>query len=176
MINNNFKKILKCLFTYTNTNINNLKLVGLNGTIIKEQETGYNFEFVPYLKNSLNTIINSDGISSNDKAGVCMGFGAGSKQVSLEDYNLETIINNLSYQSSSVETNEEGYTVITSAKNNTSTDIIVSEVGIFCRGQSRHSGMDFESQHPFMLTRNVLETPITIKPNEIKTFTITINF
>ena len=173
MINNNFKKILKCLFTYTNTNINDLNLIGLNGTKIYEQLN--DFYILPYLNTSLNTIINSDGISSNVTGGVCIGFGAGSKQVSLEDYNLETIINNLSYQSSSVETTEEGYTVITSAKNNTSTDIIVSEVGIFCRGRSTHSGMDLGSS-PFMLTRNVLETPITITPNETKTFTITINF
>ena len=174
MINNNFKKILKCLFTYTNTNINALNIIGLNGTKIHEGWDDY--YILQYLNTSLNTIIDSNGISSNTCGGVCMGFGAGSKQVSLEDYNLETIINNLSYQSSSVETTEEGYTVITSAKNNTSTDIIVSEVGIFCRAQSRHSGMDFESQYPFMLARNVLETPITIKPNETKTFTITINF
>lgn len=171
MINNNFKKILKYLFTYTNTNINNLKLVGLNGTEIHEtRDDNY---ILSYLNTSLNTIINSNGISSNNKAGVCMGFGAGSKQVSLEDYNLETIIDNLSYLSSSVETTEEGYIVITSAKNNTSTDIIVSEVGIFCRGQNQ-SGTNVS--HPFMLTRKVLETPITINPNEIKTFTIAINF
>lgn len=172
MINNNFKKILKCLFTYTNTNVNALNIIGLNGTKIHES---YNdFYILPFLKTSLNTIINSDGISSDVNGGVCIGFGAGSKQVSLEDYNLETIINNLSYQSSSVETTEEGYTVITSAKNNTSTDIIVSEVGIFCRSQSSQApGL---ASNPFMLTRNVLETPITIKPNETKTFTITINF
>ena len=173
MINNNFKKILKCLFTYTSTNINALKLIGLDGTEIYEENNKY--YILQYLNTSLNTIINSNGISSEALGGVCMGFGAGSKQVSLEDYNLETIINNLSYQSSSVETTEEGYTVITSAKNNTSTDIIVSEVGIFCRAQSRDSGIDYAS-HPFMLTRNVLETPITIKPNETKTFTVTINF
>ena len=171
MINNNFKKILKCLFNYTSTDINALKLIGLDGSIIKEQETGYSFDFVPYLNTSLNTIMKSQGMSTNVKAGVCIGFGAGSKQVSLEDYNLETIINNLSYQSSSVETTEEGYTVITSAKNNTSTDIIVSEVGIFGRGTNGYA-----AGHFFMLTRNVLETPITIKPNETKTFTITINF
>ena len=170
MINNNFKKILKCLFTYTNKDINALKLIGLDGT--EKHEFLDDYYILPYLNTSLNTIINSDGISSDVKGGVCIGFGAGSKQVSLEDYNLETIINNLSYQSSSVETTEEGYTVITSAKNNTSTDIIVSEVGIFCRGQSS----SYASEYPFMLTRNVLETPITIKPNETKTFTITINF
>lgn len=172
MLNNNFKKILKCLFTYTNTSTNDLELIGLDGTKIVEQ--GDDYYILPYLNTSLNTIINSDSIWSDVKGGVCMGFGAGSKQVSLEDYNLETIINNLSYQSSSVETTEEGYTVITSAKNNTSTDIIVSEVGIFCRGRS--SRWDAEAYHPFMLTRNVLETPITIKPNETKTFTISINF
>ena len=137
MINNNFKKILKRLFTYTNTSINALGLIGLDGTEIHENRD--DFYILQYLNTSLNTIINSDGISSDVNGGVCMGFGSGSKQVSLEDYNLETIINNLSYQSSLVETNEEGYTVITSAKNNTSTDIIVSEVGIFCRSQSRHS-------------------------------------
>ena len=173
MINNNFKKILKCLFTYTNININALKLIGLDGTVITIY--GDDFYILQYLNTSLNTIIKSDGISSDVKGGVCIGFGAGSKQVSLEDYNLETIINNLSYQSSSVETTEEGYTVITSAKNNTSTDIIVSEVGIFCRAQSRIDGIDYASV-PFMLARNVLETPITIKPNETKTFTVTINF
>lgn len=172
MINNNFKKILKCLFTYTNTNTNALELIGLNGTKIVEQ--GNDYYILPYLNTSLNTIINSDGIISDVKGGVCMGFGAGSKQASLEDYNLETIINNLSYQSSSVETTEEGYTVITSAKNNTSTDIIVSEVGIFCRGQETR--WNTKAYYPFMLARNVLETPITIKPNETKTFTITINF
>ena len=170
MINNNFKKILKCLFTFTNTDINALKLIGIDGSIIVEN--GNNYRILQYLNTSLNTIINSDGISSNVKGGVCIGFGAGSKQVSLEDYNLETIIDNLSYLSSSVVTTEEGYIVTTSVKNNTSTDIIVSEVGIFCRGQNN----DYKASQPFMLTRNVLETPITIKPNEIKTFTVTINF
>lgn len=172
MLTNNFKKILKCLFTYTNTDLNDLKLIGLDGTKITEQANDY--YIMPFLNTSLNTIINSDGISSKVGGGVCIGFGAGSKQVSLEDYNLETIINNLSYQSSSVETTEEGYTVITSAKNNTSTDIIVSEVGLFCRAERRANYA--ASKYPFMLTRNVLETPITIKPNETKTFTITINF
>ena len=174
MINNNFKKILKCLFTHINPNINALNIIGLDGAkIIEQSGDSYVLQHIlQYLNTSLNTIINSDGISSNVIAGVCIGFGAGSKQVSLEDYNLETIISNLSYQSSSVGTTEEGYTVITSAKNNTSTDIIVSEVGIFCRGQNLSSNVS----HPFMLTRNVLETPITIKPNETKTFTVTINF
>ena len=171
MLTNNFRKILKCLFTYTDISINSLKLIGLDGKKIMEYDES--IHILSYLNTSLNTIINSDGISSDVKGGVCIGFGAGSKQVSLEDYNLETIINNLSYQSSSVVTTEEGYIVITSAKNNTSTDIIVSEVGIFCRGQSQ-SGTN--ASHPFMLTRNVLETPITIKPNETKTFTVTINF
>lgn len=171
MINNNFKKILKCLFTYTNNEtVNGLKLIGLNGTEIRESSDGH--RILPYLNTSLNTIINSDGISSDVKGGVCIGFGAGSKQVSLEDYNLETIIDNLSYQSSSVVTTEDGYIITTSVRNNTSTDIIVSEVGIFCRGQNNN----YYASHPFMLTRDVLETPITIKPNETKTFTITINF
>ena len=175
MINNNFKKILKCLFTHINPNINALNIIGLDGAkIIEQSGDSYVLQHIlQYLNTSLNTIINSDGISSNVIAGVCIGFGAGSKQVSLEDYNLETIISNLSYQSSSVGTTEEGYTVITSAKNNTSTDIIVSEVGIFCRGRSGQGG---QASPPFMLTRNVLETPITIKPNETKTFTVTINF
>ena len=169
MINNNFKKILKCLFTYTNISINSLKLIGLDGKrIIEYEESIY---ILPYLNTSLNTIINSDGISSDVKGGVCIGFGAGSKQVSLEDYNLETIIDNLSYLSSSVVTTEECYMVTTSVKNNTSTDIIVSEVGIFGRGTN-----GAVTGNPFMLTRKVLETPITINPNEIKTFTIAINF
>ena len=170
MINNNFKKILKCLFTYTNTEMNDLKLIGLNGTIISKSSSD-KFHILPYLNTSLNTIINSDGISSNVLGGVCMGFGSGNKQVSLEDYKLHTWIDNLSYQSSSVETTEEGYTVTTSVKNNTSTDIIVSEVGLFCLGRNINL-----SYPPCMLARNVLETPITIKPNETKTFTVTINF
>lgn len=170
MINNNFKKILKYLFIRGDADISALNLIGLDGTKITEQASGY--YILPYLNTSLNTIINSDGISSNVHGGVCMGFGAGSKQVSLEDYKLETIIDYLSYLSSSVVTTEEGYIVTTSVKNNTSTDIIVSEVGLFGRGENN----DYKESAPFMLTRNVLETPITIKPNEIKTFTITINF
>ena len=169
MINNNFKKILKSLFTYTDTNINDLKLIGLDGAEIHEDNDG--FYILNYLNTSLNTIINSDGISSDVKGGVGMGFGAGREQVSLEDYNLYSWIDDLSYLSSSVVTTEECYMVTTSVKNNTSTDIIVSEVGIFGRGTNGQS-----TSHPFMLTRNVLETPITIKPNETKTFTITINF
>lgn len=172
MITNNFKNILKCLFTYTNTNTNGLKLIGLNGTKIHEEWNDY--YIVPFLNTSLNTIINSDGISSDVGGGVCIGFGAGSKQVSLEDYKLETIINNLSYQSGSVVTTEEGYIVTTSVKNTTSRDIIVSEVGLFGRGERRSTYS--ASEYPFMLTRNVLETPITIKAGETKTFTITINF
>jgi len=170
MINNNFKKILKWLFMRGNPDIHTLKPIGLDGTEIQE---GNGYNILQYLHTSLNTIINSDGINSNVKGGVCMGFGAGgSKQVSLEDYKLETMINNLSYLSSSIVTTEEGYIVTTSVKNTTSRDIIVSEVGIFCRGENN----DYKVSSPFMLTRNVLETPITINPNEIKTFTVTINF
>ena len=78
MINNNFKKILKCLFTYTNTNINNLNIIGLNGTVIHEYQD--NYYILPYLNTSLNTIINSNGISSDVKGGgVCICFGAVSK-------------------------------------------------------------------------------------------------
>lgn len=51
-------------------------------------------------------------------------------------------------------------------KNTTGSDITVTEVGLLTHGQF----------YPWMLARELLENPVTVKAGEVKTFSITLDF
>ena len=167
MITNNFRKILNYMFNNTTLLVAD-NIVGLDGEII----TFTNGDSIPlnYLSKSKQAILTSDSTTTE---GVFIAYGNGTTIATSNDYNLESEIKDLtlSLLGNSVSITDNGYIVTSSIKNTSNEDIIIKELGMFETSKSEYGDRD-----TFMLTRNVLETPITIMPNEIKTFTVTINF
>ncbi len=164
MLTNNFRKILNYMFKNTILFAED-NMVGLDGKIM----TYKNGNSIPleFLNKSKQAILTSDTTTE----GVFIAYGSGAKIATSNDYNLEGEITDLTLLGNSVSITDNGYVVVSSIKNTSNEDIIVKELGIFETSKSEYGEMS-----TFMLTRNVLETPITIKPNETKTFTVTINF
>ena len=167
MLTNNFRKILNYMFENMTLSVKN-NMVGLDGKIIKYTRE----DSIPlyFLKKSRQTILTSD---DTETEGVFIAYGNGTTIATSNDYNLECEITDLTLLGNSVSITDNGYIVTSSIKNTSNEDIIVKELGLF---ETSSSFNQYGNRLTFMLTRNVLETPITIKPNETKTFTITINF
>lgn len=167
MLTNNFRKILNYMFKNETLLVKN-NIVGLNGRIISYTDE----DSIPlnFLNKSKPAILTSD---STKTEGVFIAYGNGTTIATSNDYNLESEITDLTLLGNSVFITDNGYVVTSSIKNTSNEDIIVKELGLF----ETSNGKDiYVARLTFMLTRNVLETPITIKPNETKTFTVTINF
>lgn len=141
-------------------------MVGLDGKII-DYTNGDSYP-LNFLKESRQAIFTSDDTSTE---GVFIAYGNGTTIATPNDYNLESEISGLTLLGNFVSITDNGYIVTSSVKNTSNRFIIVKELGIFETSKSANGNRD-----TFMLTRNVLDTPITIDPNETKTFTITINF
>lgn len=96
-------------------------------------------------------------------------LGTGTTPPTYSDYKMENYKTGLTYSNSTISWFAPNLIITESATNKTGADIIVSEVGVF--------GVDDQkaSNRKILLTRNVIE-PMTIKPNETKTFTVKINF
>ena len=109
-------------------------------------------------------IVGADGVLSKGQ----IWIGRGDENIHKDMYNFN--YDNTNFTSSNQSTNIlDDRIVYTGSKTNKSTsDLVVTTVGV-----SVHD--DTWVKHSFIeITK--LETPITIKPNETKTFTITINF
>ena len=96
-------------------------------------------------------------------------LGTGTTPPTYEDYRMENSNTGLTYSNPSFSWSAPNVIITESATNNTDANIIVSEVGVF--------GMyDTSATYQRILyTRSLIE-PVTIKPNETKTFTVKINF
>lgn len=164
MLTNNFRKILNYMFKNTTLLVAG-NMTGLDGKIINYT----NGDSIPlnFLNKSKQAILTSDTTTE----GVFIAYGNGTTIATSNDYNLESEISGLTLLGNSLSITDNGYITTSSIKNTSNEDIIVKELGIFETSKSQYG-----DRSTFMLTRNVLETPITIKAGETKTFTITINF
>lgn len=165
MLTNNFRKILNYMFKNETLLVKD-NIVGLDGKIIDNTNT----DSIPlkFLNKSIQAISTSEYITTE---GVFIAYGNGTTIATSNDYNLESEITDLTLLGNSVFITDNGYVVTSSIKNTSNEDIIVKELGLFETSKS-----EYGVRSTYMLTRNVLETPITIKSNETKTFTVTINF
>ena len=103
---------------------------------------------------------------------VGIAFGSGSTAPTVDDYKLETPITKLTSLSatnnirqSGVYLNDYQIEATQSVKNATTSDITISEIVLF-------AGNNYSS---VIFTRNVI-TPVTLAPNESKTFVVSVNF
>lgn len=96
-------------------------------------------------------------------------FGSGTTPPQKTDYKIENhIADGLTY--SNENTNKANNIVhwVQTVQNTSSKPITISEVGLFTADRATYMC--------FLLTRTVLDTPVVLQPNDVKTFTITIDY
>lgn len=88
------------------------------------------------------------------------------------DYKLENYITTgLTYSGNNTNLTDGIANWVQTVQNTSAAQITITEVGLFSK-YSR-SGQDYQV---YLLTRTVLDTPVVLQPNEVKTFTITIDY
>lgn len=120
----------------------------------------FNSGYLPYASKNWSVKLNAS-----------MVFGAGSTEPSVTDYALDTDITSqlsLSSFSISVGSDTNGMTVLcsVSVQNNTNSSITIKEVGLL------HKFVDDNLyEHSCLLSRTILDTPVTIASGGVKLFT-----
>lgn len=129
---------------------------------------------------SLNDIYSAPGSIYNTKGsnGISgigryrgIALGTGTTPPTYSDFRIETPVEPSGYSNNSYSISADCQQVLTqSYTNKSSEDIIVTELGFFVCDDDAN-----EYYAKVLLTRNVI-SPVTIKPNETKTFTIKIDY
>lgn len=96
-------------------------------------------------------------------------FGSGTTPPQKTDYKIENhIADGLTYSNDSTSETNNIVNWVQTVQNTSSEPITISEVGLFSGHPSQKLSI--------LLTRTVLDTPVVLQPNEVKTFTITIDY
>lgn len=96
-------------------------------------------------------------------------FGSGTTPPQKTDYKIENhIADGLTYSNESTSETNNVVNWVQTVQNTSSEPITISEVGLFSAIHSENLCV--------LLTRTVLDTPVVLQPNEVKTFTITIDY
>lgn len=100
-----------------------------------------------------------------------IAFGSGTTPPQKTDYKLENYITTgLTYSGNNTNKTDGVANWVQTVQNTSTAQITITEVGLF-------SKYDVSSSfNTFLLTRTVLDTPVVLQPNEVKTFTITIDY
>lgn len=174
MILNNYKEILSCGMKNSDFWLKSTTLKstsnneGLNDSNTKLIEVfGQNCSKYKEVGNDYNT--NTSG-ADNNGCGLFIIVGNGATPPTTNDYKLNSFVE-LYPVSASVAYYQNGttLTVTRTFKNTGAEDITVSEVGL-CGSAASNTSINSN----FLLAREVLSSPVTIKPNEMYTFTIAI--
>lgn len=100
-----------------------------------------------------------------------IAFGSGTTPPQKTDYKLENhITTGLTYSGANTNLTDGVANWVQTVQNTSTAQITITEVGLF----SKYSNSD--DYITFLLTRTVLDTPVVLQPNEVKTFTITIDY
>ena len=100
-----------------------------------------------------------------------IALGTGTTPPVYSDFKIENPVEPAGYSNDSYSISADCQQVLTqSYTNKSSEDIIVTELGLFTTDNK-----DDKNYAKVLLTRNVI-SPVTIKPNETKTFTIKIDY
>lgn len=100
-----------------------------------------------------------------------IAFGSGTTPPQKTDYKLENYITTgLTYSGNNTNKTDGVANWVQTVQNTSTAQITITEVGLFAKYDYQK---DFDT---FLLTRTVLDTPVVLQPNEVKTFTITIDY
>ena len=101
-----------------------------------------------------------------------IAFGSGTTPPQKTDYKLENYITTgLTYSGNNTNITDGVANWVQTVQNTSTAQITITEVGLFSKYS--YSGQNYTV---FLLTRTVLDTPVVLQPNEVKTFTITIDY
>lgn len=96
-------------------------------------------------------------------------FGSGTTPPQKTDYKIENhIADGLTYSNHSTSEANNIVNWVQTVQNTSGEPITISEVGLFCSGDPNYFCV--------LITRTVLDNPVVLQPNEVKTFTITIDY
>lgn len=96
-------------------------------------------------------------------------FGSGTTPPQKTDYKIENhIADGLTYSNNNTSQTNNVANWVQTVQNTSGEPITISEVGLFSAGSSSFATV--------LLTRTVLDNPVVLQPNEVKTFTITIDY
>lgn len=100
-----------------------------------------------------------------------IAFGSGTTPPQKTDYKLENhITTGLTYSGNNTNQADGVVNWVQTVQNTSTAQITITEVGLFSRYSASY---DYTV---LLLTRTVLDTPVVLQPNEVKTFTITIDY
>lgn len=179
MLLNNFRRVLvntisRCL------NLN--QVMGMTGEV---KTTGgavfghENYRDYPMISNLASTCnICTSGINYDSTSVPASGFnfsgceiylGTGNVTPTIDDYKLSgELITGLTSQGRDTAANNNSITFSAIATNNTESPVTIKEIGL--------GGYVKSPASVFLLTRDVLATPVTLNTGDSKTFSITIDF
>lgn len=143
---------------------NRLTLVSTsNETYEKLGQTSYSIKSVP------STYYNFSGGSNYNPGARGIVFGSGTTPPQKTDYKIENhIADGLIYSNNNTSETNNVVNWVQTVQNTSSEPITISEVGLFSAWDSNKLCV--------LLTRTVLDNPVVLQPNEVKTFTITIDY
>ena len=98
-----------------------------------------------------------------------IAFGSGTTPPQKTDYKIENrITDGLTYSNNSTSKANNIANWVQTVQNTSSEPITISEVGLFSAINTTYITV--------LLTRTVLDNPVVLQPNDVKTFTITIDY
>lgn len=154
MLLNNFKTTLYQKLTVVTVNNDTFENLSIMDTDIKSvPSTLYGFGTENYYLPNYRGIV----------------FGSGTTPPQKTDYKIENhIADGLTYSNNETSAANDVVNWVQTVQNTSSEPITISEVGLFSALNSQ--------RFTVLLTRTVLDNPVVLQPNDVKTFTITIDY
>lgn len=145
-----------------------MKTTETTGTI--KNETGFDESSISSASSDFYSDTSNVSLHAPFNRGIA--FGSGTTPPQKTDYKLENYITTgLTYSGNNTNQTDGIANWVQTVQNTSTAQITITEVGLF----SRFTG----TARPYstlLLTRTVLDTPVVLQPNEVKTFTITIDY
>ena len=149
MVTNNLKKVIAgMLYNYVNTEVTHI-----DGTTYSDSA----YRFMPY----------QYGTSLSEQYGY-IAVGSGNTAPTANDYSLESEITGLNNTGIFSNNGVNGFTISGTITNTTSNNVTIKEYGLY--------GYQSADSKYTMLTRTVLDNPMTLEAGEIATITINLGF
>lgn len=157
------------LNNFVATMYNKMKATNTTGGIIDDATFGYSsLDSKPSDYYSETTAGGSSNFAPFERG---IAFGSGTTPPQKTDYKLENhITTGLTYSGNNTKETDGIVNWVQTVQNTSTAQITITEVGLFSR---YYPGELYDC---WLLTRTVLDTPVVLQPNEVKTFTITIDY
>lgn len=111
---------------------------------------------------------NKEAMSKSTGAGAMILFGTGTTPPSVDDFKLDSIIENIEIINTNIAGNSDIWLCSRTIRNNNNDVVRISEVGLYS------APANYNYNFRYLLAREVLQEPVVMQPGEVYTFTFTI--